>query len=264
MHSAIVTSEPVAFTIMDYWTFDGYIEFRRFLKKKSLELKKTVFPGMEMRIEAPVAYRLNLQVLLSDSLTDQQLSDFKSRLIIRTIKRNLSDEALESFAKTLDESKARVHGYKSPRSLNKSELLELGSKTAEITKESLEEALATVPGLAFIIMPWDTSGGLMELDWEKQPHADNYFMRMAHIFESRSDEMRDLFMGVKTVKNSKIFANFRTTLGDKRKPVICGSDAHKFPDYGKFPGLKATWIKANPTFEGLKQIAFEPIDSILL
>ena len=38
------------------------------------------------------------------------------------------------------------------------------------------------------------------------------------------------------------------------KPSILTSDAHKFEDIG----CRYTWIKADPTFEGLKQILYEP------
>ena len=38
------------------------------------------------------------------------------------------------------------------------------------------------------------------------------------------------------------------------KPSIITSDAHKFEDIG----CRYTWIKADPTFEGLKQIMYEP------
>jgi len=38
------------------------------------------------------------------------------------------------------------------------------------------------------------------------------------------------------------------------KPSICSSDAHKLTEIGS----KYTWIKADPTFEGLKQILYEP------
>jgi len=228
-----------------------------------LALEKAIFPGMEVRIEAPVNFRLNLQVILSDSLSDQQLQDFKSQLRIRAINRKLSNEALASFARTLDESNARIHSYDTPESLNSVQLLELGSMTAEITKESLEDAMETVPAtMAFVIMPYNTSDGLSKLDWQKQPHADSYFMQMADVFESRDQDTVDLFSGVKTDKNRKILVNFQKTIGGKPKPVICGSDAHRFSDYGVFPGNKATWIKANATFEGLRQIVFEPLDRV--
>jgi len=41
---------------------------------------------------------------------------------------------------------------------------------------------------------------------------------------------------------------------EKNKPLIQSSDAHKLDDIGS----KFTWIKAKPTFEGLKQIIYEP------
>ncbi|ARE81784.1 chromosome partition protein Smc [Roseovarius mucosus] len=48
----------------------------------------------------------------------------------------------------------------------------------------------------------------------------------------------------------------------KKKPVFDASDAHSFDDLerlsGDVTGYEATWIKANPSFEGLKQTLFEP------
>jgi hypothetical protein len=60
------------------------------------------------------------------------------------------------------------------------------------------------------------------------------------------------------------------------KPVITGSDSHSFDDFEKFVGKQVilpakdadseptiekeiTWIKADPTYEGLKQITYDPI-----
>lgn len=42
------------------------------------------------------------------------------------------------------------------------------------------------------------------------------------------------------------------------KPLLQSSDAHSIEQIGK----KYTWIKANPTFEGLKQILYEPEDRV--
>ena len=39
-----------------------------------------------------------------------------------------------------------------------------------------------------------------------------------------------------------------------KKPSITASDAHEIKDIG----YKYTWIKADPTFDGLKQVLFEP------
>jgi len=255
----INSSDVDAFCLMDYWTFDWYIELQDYIKANPDELKKTIFPGMELRIESPTSYRLNIHVILSDNLTKQELVDFKSELNIRSIDKKLSDDALIKFAKTLDAAKARNHSYGDPATLDDPTLWELGSRTAEITKESLQAAFDQIPkNSGFILLPYDTSDGLLKLDWDKHPHADNYFMQSAHIFEARDARNIDLFNGTRTTDNETFFDNFTKTLGNKFKPCVSGSDAHRFADYGKYPSERITWIKADPTFEGLKQIIFEP------
>lgn len=262
MIDAFNKSDVAVFAITDYWTFDGYLEFKKYVEEKGLKLEKKIFPGMELRVEAPVDYRLNIQVILSDELDEQQIKDFKSKLKIGSIHRNLSDDALKQFAKSLDDSKASHHGFRSPSSLNDLELLQLGSKTAQITKESLcSEAFNAIPkNSGYIILPFDTSDGLLNLDWKQHPHDDNYFMQSAHLFESRKDDCIDLFLGKETEKNKEYIHNFQKTLGGHPKPVICGSDAHKISDYGNFPNGKITWIKADPTFLGLTQVINEPAE----
>lgn len=141
----VVASDVAVFGIMDYWTFDGYLAIRNRLKVRDVTISKTIFPGMELRIEAPVDFRLNIQVVLSDFLSNQQLNDFKAALRIGTIDRALSNESLIAFAKTLDPSKAKVHGFQETDLENDEKLLKLGCMTALITRESLRNAIKQVP-----------------------------------------------------------------------------------------------------------------------
>ncbi|NJL77617.1 MAG: hypothetical protein HC892_23860 [Saprospiraceae bacterium] len=83
-------SDVAVFCLMDYWTFDWYLELQEYVAINTDELKKTVFPGMELRIESPTDYRLNIHVILSDKLSKQELIDFKSELNIRSIDKKLS------------------------------------------------------------------------------------------------------------------------------------------------------------------------------
>ncbi len=48
------------------------------------------------------------------------------------------------------------------------------------------------------------------------------------------------------------------------KPCITGTDAHSLDKVGVFTEGRKTWIKADPTFEGLKQILFEPEDRVCI
>lgn len=258
-------TDVATFCIMDYWTFDWCVLLKKYLLDNPDELTKIVLYGMELRVECPVNYRLNIHVILSDKLTKQQLEDFKSELRIRigNNSKKLSNEALIGLAKSLGKDKAKVHGYENPESLSDDQLLELGNKTAEITKDSLFEAFKQIPpDMGYILLPYDTSDGLLKLDWSQHPQADNYFMQTAKIFESRDQRNIDLFNGVKTEENKLFFENFYKTLGNQPKPCVAGSDAHKFENYGVFPSGKATWIKADPSFEGLSQILWEPKDRV--
>jgi ABC-type lipoprotein export system ATPase subunit len=251
-----------AFGIMDYWTFDGYIEILKFQKDQNeIQLNKPIFPGMELRIESPTDYRLNIHVLLSNELSVTRLNEFKSHLKIRGIDRCISDEAIIDFAKTLDDSKAKHHGYGPDFRENMDKLIELGSKTIVITRESLQNAMNSIPReYGLIIMPYDTSDGLEKLDWSKHPHDDNYFMQSSHMFETRSASNVDLFLGNVTSQNRSFIDNFSKTMGKKSKPVMSGSDAHRISDYGSFPGDRITWFKADTTFQGLLQICNEPTE----
>ena len=256
---AIKNSDVAAFAVMDYWTFDGFEELRAHVNSGEINLTKTVFPGMELRVEAPVDYRLNFQVLLSNTLTRQQRADFKAALRISGIDRAVSDEALIEFAKRLPPDKAKKHGFTGNYSKDNAQLLRLGSQTAEVTRNSLIAAKKTIPeGMCFIILPYDTSDGLERLDWAKHPCADQYFMQSADMFETRSPRNVDLFLGRKTESNENFIENFLVTMGGSPKPPISGSDAHKPSGYGQFHGDRITWIKADPTFEGLKKTLIEP------
>jgi DNA repair protein SbcC/Rad50 len=261
----VVESDVAVFGIMDYWTFDGYLAIRDRLATRMLTIPKAIFPGMELRIEAPVDFRLNIQVVLSDALTTQQLQDFKAALRIGAIDRALSNESLVAFARTLDPSKAKIHGFEEADLKDEEDLLRLGSMTALVTRESLRKAIKQVPpDTCLVILPYDTSDGLSKLAWEKHPHDDNYFMQSAHMFETREPENVDLFHGRETDMNRKFLGNFLKTMGGKPKPAISGSDAHKIADYGAFPSNRITWIKAEPTFEGLRQTLYEPLSRVAI
>lgn len=256
-------SDVAVFCLMDYWTFDWYLELQDYIRENPGELRKTVLPGIELRVESPTSYRLNIHCILSNELSKQEIIDFKSELIIPSLNKKLSDESLKAFAKSLDQSKAAKHSFKDPMTLNDEELLQLGSQTAEISKESLKTAFKQIPKrTGFILMPYDTSDGLLKLDWSRHPHADNYFMQSADIFESRDQVNIDLISGKRTEANDKFFDNFYKTLGEKPKPCVSGSDAHEYSNYGKYPSDRITWIKADPTFNGLLQILFEPTERV--
>lgn len=255
---AIEASDVSVFGIMDYWTFDGYIMLKEYIESNNLTLTKTVLPGMEIRVEAPTDYRMNLHFIFSDNLTYQQLYDFKNTLKIRigNNTRSLSEEALTQLGASFDDSKAQINGFTGLRSDDDN--FKLGSICAEVTRESIDEALSAIPrDQVIVLLPWDTYGGAAKLDWKEHPSSSHHFMQLAEMFEIRNQRSYDLFVGHKTHENEKFIDTFQQAIGGP-KPVLSGSDAHRVEDYGRYPGNKVTWIKADPTYLGLRQTLYEP------
>ncbi len=207
---AINHSDVDVYCIMDYWTFDGYFEIQKFLRENpEVKCNAKILPGIELRVDAPSKKRLNIHAILSDELTDQQIRDFKNQLHLLESKRPLSDESLREFARRLDAGKARYYGYGNPNELDNDKLTELGFDTAEITRESLEKAIEQLPKDSCLIMlAYDTHGGAEDLYWKEHPPADNFFMRLADLFETRSQSNIDLFLGIETPENKNSLGIF--------------------------------------------------------
>ena len=256
---------------MDYWTFDGWFKLQNRLKEPdSPKLEKTVFPGIELRLAAPMKGRLNAHVIFSDEIEKQSLLDFRSALKIELVDRPLSESALIELAqKHTGEDKLKVHGFdKQKVSCDKTALL-AGSIIAEINADSYKEAISKVPNeYAIGLMPWDTNDGLVEVKWQEHYAYAMKLFQSSLIFETRNNtDLRAAFVGEKTSGNTKHFDSFQSGLKNIPRLAVSGSDAHYFVGeagnndkrgYGDFPSNKKTWLKAEPTFKGLQQAILEP------
>jgi ABC-type lipoprotein export system ATPase subunit len=261
MVEAMNKSDVEVFVIQDYWTFDGYHAFRDFLKNRADGFcSKKVLPGIELRVQSPTNYRLNVHGVFSEELTRQQLEDFKAKLRLVRSERSLSDEAIRQFARGyMDDAIRKEHGAQDWDLSIDEKAFELGAKCVEITAESFRSAFVETPeSSAVIMMPWDTYGGLEDLKWAKHYAASRDYFSRPHIFETRKQDYRDAFSGIRTSGNGVYFDGFKSALNGKPRLAISGSDAHKYEDYGKFVGGKPTWIKADTCFRGLLQATREP------
>jgi ABC-type lipoprotein export system ATPase subunit len=257
-------SKAEAFAIMDYWTFDGYHSIRAYLKANpTFHFKKPIFPGIELRCEAPVDYRLNIHVIMSNTLEKEQLDEFQSKLKLRLVDRPVSWSALESLGRSLTDDKIKILGStKEKVNQDPYEASLIGAKAAVISRDSLYEAVDHLKGQALIMVPWEPYHGLKELSLQRHPVVVTEIMGKADIWETRKSAYIDLFHGRTTDKNRNYIEYFLQTIGDRPRPTVSGSDAHSLDGYGNFPvsheGERITWIKADLTFEGLRQTINEP------
>jgi hypothetical protein len=206
MIDALNKADPAVFAIMDYWTFDGWFALQHRLKEVGApKLTKTVLPGIELRLVSPTSYRLNAHVVFSDEATEQELSDFKSKLEVALIEQPLSSECLRKLAREklgadlLEKKGFNVAGVME----DDGQALMAGSACAEISLHSYKDAIGRVPeGRAIGFMPWDTNDGLAKADWKTHYAYVIGLMKSSPIFETRRAEMWAAFAGIRTDENN--------------------------------------------------------------
>lgn len=251
----------VAVAVMDYWTFDGVLALREYLRRPgATKCNATIFPGIELRMVSPGSFRLNMHVLLNPELSDDKLYAFRAQLKLSLGGKPLTDSYLVEWARqNLTDERLSVIGT-SRANLNGDDgtALQAGSKCAEVTAESVGEALRTFGERdAILFVPFDTSDGVNKIRFREHYSFPREVLAMEAIFEVASQATRDAFNGVKTPSNDTFFAEFQTAIRHP-KLAVRGSDAHRVADYGRFHGGNPTWIKALPTFAGLMQACREP------
>lgn len=270
MIGALNDAEPVVYAIQDYWHFDGWFALKRRLSEVGAPiLHKTVFPGIELRIAAPMTSRLNAHVIFSDQIPDQLLRDFLSTLKLEITGQPVSEHGLMTFARNTHADKLKLHGFDKAQVMADDQVaLAAGYVTAEITVDSYKAAVRSVPdGLASGFMPFDTNDGLASIK-----HLEHYAYAIglfdsSPIFETRNDGLWNAFVGRRTAANAGFFDAFQESIGQTPRLPVSGSDAHQFRGvagdnnargYGDYPSQKITWIKADPTWRGLQQAIKEP------
>ena len=214
----ISESGIVAVGLTNYFRFDD-LELNE-IREKLTDKGITVFPNIEFRTEPPNQAHeyIHIHVLFSDNVPSQKIMDFLTRLP------TLNGECCKNL--TLPEIKTEI-----------------------ISIDTLKRTL-------------DIDGDIKHLrDYLiiASPRGQGSFRPKngegrANLLARTIDKHSDMIFG--NAKDTGFFLNLEKDryLGAKVKPVLLCSDAHKNDDIGK----KFSWIKADVTFEGLKQTLYEP------
>lgn len=239
-------SDVVAFGITDYFSADGYIKTRDEYLARYPACKKRFFANIELCLNVVVNKDddyINIHVIVNPAVSDVQLKKFLDKL------------------PTNKTSAGRVFASELSSTAQYNE--------ATTTKEFLEEAISLTFGdkdrLEHLLMiPAVNNQGI-------RPKNDATRRKAV---SQELDKISDAFFG-----NSKNAEYYLTT--DRwnegtapARAVLSGSDAHSFDDLNQHLGKttfrdgkihkETTWIKADVTYEGLKQIVFEPEGRVFL
>jgi len=245
----IEQSDVDVFGITDYFSVDNYRIFVKKYQSKYPSSKKKFF--------------LNIELKLNESV-NQKLEEVNIHLLF-------NPASLDNVDKLL--SKLRV--VKTGKDETPIMCSELSTKddyeSATVTRKDINDAVEETFGKKairqdhFLIFTAANNDGIRPERGKQRKEA----------ITDEIDKFSDAFFG--GTQNTDQFFNIHR-LEDKeqligKKAVVSGSDAHSFEDVDNFLGKRVveigsngediivkdvTWIKADPTFEGLKQIIYEP------
>lgn len=279
--NAAIHNDIKVIGITDYFTIEGYkkirneylndigkleILFKEELEKDNSYIEKiksiSLFPNIEFRLDKIVSSkkdgkqprRLNYHVILSDELSID----------------DIEENFLQDLHFTYDGNP--IHGFEK-RKLKVSNLITLGKKLKEEHKYFEEEkdifvgCKSAVVNLEEIVKTLKNSyifqdkyvlvcaqDYMENIDWNGQDHnVRKIIVSCSHMIFSSNKGTRELALDDEYEKEFK-----------SKKPCIWGSDAHSFNDMFNPNENRYLWIKADPSFKGLKQLLIEPADRVFI
>jgi ABC-type lipoprotein export system ATPase subunit len=238
--------EAAIIGINDYATLDGYLEI---LKKGGIP-GRILLPVVELRMHNIIANRKSAQA--GTLINFHLVFNNDSKVLGRAV----------NFVKSLKcyNSKGENDqlGNIPPNDLLKV-TFDIDAVINSLTEYNLRDE-------TLIWLPYDEYGGIDDIDPE-----DNFFklnlIRKADIIGSSNPKQIDFFLW----NDEKFEIDKYKSWFEKRKPCVKGSDAHdstypigRLKDRNSQPMKRHCWIKADPTFEGLKQIVYEPENRVFI
>jgi ABC-type lipoprotein export system ATPase subunit len=245
----IESSDVKVFGITDYFSCDNYSKF--------IDKFQTKYP------KSTKQFFLNVELRLNESVNPPQ-EEVNTHLLFN----HNSLSLVEEFLKKLE----IVQTGENETSYYCSDLEKInGFESATVTRKSIETAFKKVFGNKairknhFLVFTAANNDGI-------RPKRG---VKRKEIITDEIDKFSDGFFGGN--QNVNHFLNVDRledpNIKIRKKPVVAGCDAHSFEEINKFLGKQVKeeidgkelivcdimWVKADPTYEGLKQIIYEPI-----
>lgn len=251
---ALEKSDVTVFGITDYFSISNYIKVKEYQKQDRLK-GKFLLPNVEMRIY-PVTDKsklINIHAIFDPFL---DVADIE-REFFRQLQFTYNDASYSCIDNDLAKLGRIVENNPN---LADDVAIKKGIDAFAVSYEALKKVIdkAFFKGHVIIALSngsKDGVTGILNQEGNMQPLRKE-ITRMSDIILSGNPGDVEYFNGAKTSVEEVV-----STYGSL-KPCIIGSDAHSLDKVGVFPNDRITWIKADPTFEGLKQILFEPKERV--
>jgi len=248
--------------ITDYFFMDGYKKVQEYKAQGKLNNFDLILPNIELRLDTFVvkdkSKDINFHVIFSNQLENELIE--------------------KEFIEALDiQVSGSVSGLEGKRQLNKKTILDIGKlikkQNPTFKSDSDEEAafknISVSLGQIQELLRKDlfknnyllvlSGGEWSDIDWKQAYLTKKNFLQTAHILETGSSGTIAWALGKKDLSKENFIKEFGAL-----KPCIYGSDAHRLDKICKSEDNKLCWIKADPTFKGLKQVIYEPDERVYI
>jgi len=269
-----VSKRIAAVGVTDYFSIEGYKQLKAFVESEPLR-KKLVgsdfaaqsatilfLPNIEFRSSIIVARpdgsdsRVNFHVIFSDEVDAEFIEEHFLRELEFTAESN-PDSADERWSLTIPNLKElgkKLKGQHSP--FRKYDDLFVGMMNAVVAHEDVTNVLSRQASRFKnrYLLAVAADEDLSACSWNGQGHLSRkLFIRKSHMLFSSNPGTIQFALGKKHESVDDFIREF-----GKVKPCIHGSDAHDYGTLFEPAQHRYMWIKADPTFQGLRQLLYEP------
>ncbi|WP_349845885.1 TrlF family AAA-like ATPase [Bacteroides cellulosilyticus] len=273
LFKSVIANNIAAIGITDYFTIDGYKKLLTDYLSNDLKMKSlftpaeisaikniAIFPNIEFRLKTIVnGSRINYHIIFSNEVAIEDIEEnflheiefvYEGLPFDTPNKRKLKRRNIEEHGRSIKEQQGEFKGSD----------FTVGCTTAVIDEQQITEILSKhkdkFEGKYIVAIPVDED--LSKISWRGQDHmVRKYFYQVANMFFATNRGTIDFGLGKKHATLEDYLNEFKTL-----KPCICGSDAHSLDSLCVFPNGLSCWIKAEPTFEGLMQVLYEPEERV--
>lgn len=253
LEKAAAESEIAVIGVTDYMTIDGYekiLAARNDAANPRLQSVRLALPNIEFRATPPTKDNKALNIHLLVDPSDPDHVD-KIKRALKQLRYSYGGESYGCYREQLIE-----FGKKLDSSLDDDAAYRRGIEQFKPSYEVIEKWLADEKWLRENSLIGIANGkdGISGLPLDGFAATRDKLLRSSHFVFSGNPKDREHYLGKKdTSPESEIIRQYGSL-----KPCLHGSDAHAIdklfaPDQDRY-----CWIKADPTFEGLKQVLWEP------
>jgi energy-coupling factor transporter ATP-binding protein EcfA2 len=295
LFKTLIEKEIAVVGITDYFTVDGYKKIKEEYLSNDIKLKELfsdqeiekiknilVIPNIEFRSDIFVGdSSVNFHIIFSEAVSIKDIEEkFLQEISFRhESEPNVADRLRKLTSVNLIELGAKLKGEH--KDFEQYSDLYVGTMNAVVDDEKVSKILydkKSIFGDKFLFITV-ADEDLSDIDWNSRDHqARKLFIQKSHFLFSSNAKTRSWGLGKTPYKDGpeKFVSEFKSI-----KPCLHGSDAHEYKfianpcanrkdhkhdclQNADLCELRYCWIKADPTFEGLKQVLYEPEDRVII